>query len=132
MTDEFNPEPMSYNRIQHSFAANGDHVVIRGDTGEEVAAAFKSYAENAEAILYGANAAKQAMVASGVFTGDSLAKAKAERKADSPPPSSSSGEPAPTCKHGPMDDLRGRGYKSDFYCTLKTENWKDKCKPVKV
>jgi hypothetical protein len=118
-------EPVSYNRVQHSFTAGGDHIVLRGDTGEEVEAAAQSYAEYAEGILKAVNMVKQAIVATGVFTGDSTAKtvgsASKERAADTPPPTG--GDEAPECLHGPMTDMSGRGFKKRWYCP---ERGKDK------
>lgn len=85
-----------YNKVQLSFFANGDQVVLRADTGEELAEVAKSVAENANDTLKALNAAKQAMVASGVFTGDSVKKGDSgtkPRAADTPPPAPTTGPP---------------------------------------
>lgn len=123
-----------YQRVQYSTFVNGDQVVIRCDNGEELKEIAQSVADSAEDALKAINAFKQTFVANGVFTGDSSKKGatleSGKRAADSPPPVAATG--VPTCEHGPMDDLRGKGYKSDFYCTLKTNNWREKCKPIKA
>lgn len=124
-----------YNKVQLSFTTNGDHVVFRADTGEELLEVAKSVAENYKETLDAVNTVKQVGVASGVFTGDSLKKNggdnKKSRSSDTPPPSGGEVE-VPTCEHGPMKDLRGNGYKYDFYCPSDEKDWKKKCKPVKL
>jgi len=67
---------------------------------------------------------KQLGVAKGVFSGPAQA-APALSTGTPPPPDNT-----PTCSHGKMKDLRGKGYKSDFYCTEKNRD--NQCKPVKL
>lgn len=127
MSDDSVEVARGYQRVQYSTFVNGDQVVIRADNGEELVEVSQSLADNMEAALKAINVFKQTVVADGVFTGDSSKKGERERVADSPPPG---GDGVPRCKHGPMDDLAGRGYKKRWYCTLKTDNWKEKCKPL--
>lgn len=127
-----------YNKVQFSTFCGGDQFVIRCESGEELAEIAQGLADHMEAALKGINSFKQTVVANGVFTGDSSRRSSGgrtssdsgRRAADTPPPSGNGS--IPHCKHGPMEDLRGKGYKSDFYCTLKTDNWREKCKPVKL
>lgn len=67
---------------------------------------------------------KQVGVSKGVFASPGQA-APALNTGTPPPPDNT-----PTCSHGPMKDLRGRGYKADFYCTAKDRS--DQCKPKKL
>lgn len=112
--------------FQISGQVNGDLVVVRGDTAENMAEQMESLGLNAEAIIKGWSNFKTAAVAHGVFTGNAVggkgggSKAKADVDEDG----------VPKCKHGKMKDLRGNGYKSDFYCPEKDRD--KQCKPVKL
>lgn len=115
--------------IQISTFINGDQYVVRAGSGEELAVILKGLEENLKESLDSLNNLKQGVVATSIFTGDS------KKKGDTAPPPFDDATPqapasVPTCKHGPMDDLRHKDYKYSYYCTLKTDNWKDKCRPV--
>ncbi len=126
--DVFSAEPNStFPPVQFSTFVNGDQYVFRADSTEELANQAEEAAEHMERAQKAITAWKQIVVAKGVFTGDSSRKGATERAADTPPPAA--GEEAPRCKHGPMKDLAGKGYKKRWYCTLETDNWRDKCKP---
>lgn len=120
-------EPTTYNRVQLSTFINGDQVVLRADTGEELKAVAEGVAKEFEAALEHINTVKQLGIAKGVFTGDSSKKGSADappkkRTRDAPPPSSS-GDTPPECLHGPMKDLSDKNYKHRWYCA---ERGKDK------
>jgi len=100
--------------VQLSTFVNGDQLVFRANSGEELAEIIKSVTEKTDEILDGLNATKKAFIAEGVFTGDSSKKRASDRKADTPPPIAD--VEVPTCKHGPMLDLAGKGYKKRWYC----------------
>lgn len=117
----------TYNRVQLSTFVNGDQLVFRTDTNEELAELLEEGVASVEKVLENLNKFKQVVVAKGVMTSEGGGKSS-KRSSDSPPPTD--GDEVPHCKHGPMNDLSGRGYKKRWYCTLKTDNWRDKCKPL--
>lgn len=127
--------PTGYPGVQVGTFILGDQFVFRAPDGESFKKVVVSVAENAEDIVNALSSIKQAAVAKGIFTGDSSSAAKSsgskgsgERAKDSPPPSG--GSEVPTCAHGPRVDLRGRGYKKNWYCSLDTKNYKEKCPPI--
>jgi hypothetical protein len=144
--------------IQVSAFIKGDQYVFRAPSGEAFKELLVGAAEAANDSLEALASFKQAVVAKGVFTGDSQSpKATAtsgssasgkDRARDTPPPGDS-GDGYETyekdgkmyvtlqCKHGDRLDLRasttgGKSYASDFYCTLNTKSYKDKCPPIKA
>lgn len=135
--------------VQISTFINKDQFVFRGNTGEEVASVLKSSAENIEDILTGLNSVKQAVVGKSIVTGEgangggtkTTTRSRGGRAADNSPPDDEEityfeedgvAYASVKCKHGHMLDLRGRGYKSDLYCSLDTKDYKKKCRPVQV
>ena len=119
-------EENTYNKLQLSGdVGNGDLFCVRADTVEEMDEIFEGLANSGESLIKNLSTFKQVAIAKGVFV---KPQAK-ERKADSAPPG---GDGVPTCKHGKMNDAGDpaeTGYKNRYYCTLKTSNWKEKCKP---
>ncbi len=116
-----------YPKVQVSSFITGDQWVFRGEDGESLKKTVESVAENADDTIKALNGIKQVGVASGIFTGDSSKggnrQGGGERKQDAPPPSGDT----PTCSHGPMKDLSGRGYKNRWYCQAKNRD--EQCKP---
>ena len=83
-----------YNRVQLSTFLNGDQLVLRTDSGEELEDVTKGVAKHVDGILTSFNAVKKAFIAEGVFTGDSSKKSASrsgDRKPDTPPPSTDGG-----------------------------------------
>lgn len=103
------------NKLQLGGTVNGDLVIIRADSAEELAALAKGLAEVADPVITDWSAFKQAALAKGIFTGDQNRKVGGSsgggKAADSAPPSGGT----PTCKHGPMKDL-GNKYRNRWYC----------------
>jgi hypothetical protein len=154
MSEETNAFPF----LQIGTFVKGDQWVFRGDNAEDFAEDMKLANEHAETIVTALSGIKEVAVAKGIFTGDSNGGGSGSKPAtrasggagkaratDKPPPRKSStwesyegddGRQYVTieCDHGPMLDLRkqysGKQYKADFYCSLDTDNYKDKCKPV--
>lgn len=119
-----------YNKVQLSFFANGDQVVLRADSGAELLEVAKGVNEVLGDTLKAVNASKQAFLAEGVFTGGGKGNAAPAaapaastdgRKADTPPPVS--GGAVPNCGCGiPMQDLSAKGYKNRWYASDKCLN----------
>ncbi len=139
-------EEICFPPIQYSTFVNGDQLVFRGKTGEEFEASVKSFGEHGNAIMDAIAVVKQVVLAKGILTGDSqtggkptgattTGTSKPARARDSAPPGDDSD--IPSCKHGQRIDLRGgtkkdgTPYAGDFYCPLKTDNYKEKCPPIK-
>lgn len=149
--------------IQVSAFIKGDQYVFRAPSGAALRELLVGAAEVANDSLEALASFKQAVVAKGVFSGDSQSAGKSSSGAssggstgsgsgrrDSPPPSGGSGGDgyesiekdgkwyvSLECKHGPRLDLRssvtgGKSYASDFYCTLNTKDYKQKCPPIKA
>lgn len=124
------------NKVQLTTFVNGDNITIRTANGEDLAETLEGLAEFGDRAVTALGNFKQLAIAKGVFTGDANTKkassnGSGKRASDTPPPSTDDGG-VPTCEHGPMKDLRSSNYKYDYYCTLETKNWKDKCRPVKL
>ena len=138
--------------IQVSTFINGDQFVFRAYTGDKFDATLKSFAENSNSILDTLASVKQAVIAKGVFTGDSQSAGKASapaarsRAKDSAPPGDGDDfyekdgkrySTVHSCKHGDLLDLRGgkkkdgTPYAASYYCALDTQNYKEKCPPIK-
>jgi hypothetical protein len=88
-----------YNRVQLSTFVNGDQLVIRTDTGEELAEVAEGVAEHSSRIVKAFNAVKQVFVGDGIFTGDSSKRGASapkggdSRRPDTPPPATNSAAP---------------------------------------
>lgn len=115
-------------KIQISGKVHGDLVVVRGDSGEDLSDTLMGLAEHADDIVSRWGDFKTVAVAKGVFTGDAVGGGKPAGRASAPAETNSSG--VPTCRHGEMKDLRGKGYKNDFFCPEKDRD--KQCKPVKL
>lgn len=93
---------------------------------EDVTALFdqaKAVATGAGDLLEDLVTIKQLAIAKGAFTAPAAEKptpasAKAQGSSSSP-----ASPDAPTCKHGPMNDLADKGYKKRWYCP---KNGKDR------
>jgi hypothetical protein len=100
----------SYNRVQLSTFVNGDQLVIRTDTGEELAEVAEGVAEHSSRIVRAFNAVKQVFVGDGIFTGDSSKKGAStpksgdSRRPDTPPPATNSGGGGRTYLDVPFKD----------------------------
>lgn len=119
-------ENTGYNKLQFSGdVGNGDLYCVRVDSVKEADEIFEELANSGESLIKNLSTFKQVAIAKGAFV---KPQAK-ERKADNAPPG---GDGVPTCKHGVMNDAGDpaeTGYKSRFYCPLKTSNYKEKCRP---
>lgn len=101
--------------VQVSSTINGDLFNFRAGDGSELSELLGSVAEYAEQAVTSLTTFKQAVVAHGVFTGNANPNAAGPAKtagATGAPPSSG----VPTCAHGAMKDLAGKGYKKRYYC----------------
>lgn len=124
--------------VKWDFNVKGESVQLSGSADEVVEAALK-LASRADEFTEAVTGIKQAVLANGVFTGVDPAlnvPASVPNTGSSFVESGPPGDDVPSCKHGKMTDLRGQTnakgepYKNNFYCTLKTDNYRDKCKPV--
>jgi hypothetical protein len=114
-----------------TFTVGGDLYEVEGDNFDQLKDQLDlaSSKELSEALVN----VKQVLVAKAVFTGAAQKEAsKASAGSDAPPWKNDSD--VPSCKHGPMTDLRGKknksgeAYKFDFYCNApKDVPWKEKC-----
>lgn len=132
--------------VQVSTFIKGDQFVFRGATGPELEALLKGVAESTNGIVDALVSVKQGVVAKNVFTGDSASaeartpqtRSSGGRAVDAAPPDGRTSfyekdgrkYASVSCDHGDMLDLRGKGYKSDLYCTEKNRD--KQCKPVKL
>lgn len=116
--------------IQLSDKVNGTLINVRADSAEELAELVAGLVEKADEIVTKFSSFKEVFVAKGILT-QSEGRSGGTFKGSESNAAATSGEGGtPTCKHGPMKDLRSKNYKSDFYCT---ESDRDKqCKPVKL
>lgn len=109
-------------KLQIGGTVNGDLIIVRADSADELKELTKGLADVADEVITDWSSFKQAALAKGVFTADSGKSSGGGGKAaasDSAPPSGDT----PTCQHGPMKDLAGRGYKNRWYCKeYKKEN----------
>lgn len=124
---------VSEGKIQLSDKVNGTLINVRADSVAELDEIVDGLVESADNIVTKFSSFKEVWVAKGILTqsdrGNSFSKGAVNGPEGSVGGSESSGG-TPTCKHGPMKDLRSKNYKSDFYCT---ESDRDKqCKPVKL
>lgn len=114
--------------FQTTVQAGSFNITVSADTFDELI----EKTSNPEKLVDNLVAIEQMLLAKTATTGVVGSPAPAQQPSGyqtAPPPSAPQGG-APTCAHGPMDDLAGKGYKYRYYCTLKTDNWKDKCKPI--
>lgn len=144
MTEDINDTDNGYPGVQVGTFIKGDQWVFRAASGDDFKAVVTSVAKNADEIVTALGTIKQVAVAKGVFSGDSdrgSGGKTTSRSKDGPPPDDdisfykdSDGVKVASveCSHGPMLDLRDKGYKADLYCSLDTKDWKKKCKPVKL
>lgn|SRR5678810_737954 len=124
---------VSEGKIQLSDKANGTLINVRAETVDELAEIVDGLIEKGDDIVTKFSSFKELWIAKGILTqsdrGGNFSKGAANGPESSVGSSESSGG-TPSCKHGPMKDLRGRGYKSDFYCTEKDRD--AQCKAVKL
>lgn len=112
-----------YNKLQLGGEVNGDLVIVRADSAEEMDELLKGLSEKADDIITNWSAFKQAGLAKGVFTKSQNSGGSRGRAKDSSPPSSDGG--IPKCKHGEMKDLGDPSetkYRHRYYCTEKNRS----------
>ncbi len=115
-------------KIQLSTKVNGNLLNLRAQSAEELKDLIQGLAKNVDDTFQAFGEFKDAVILKDVFTGDAAKDLPNDNKSSANRNASSDG--TPSCKHGPMKDLRHKGYKSDFYCS---ESDRDKqCKPVKL
>lgn len=109
-------------KIQASPTIGGEMWNLRANSGTEFRELVEGLAVELDGILTALNDVKQGVIAKGILTspGKGSQTSTAPSKSDGPP----------TCKHGPMKDLRSKNYKSDFYCPEPDRD--SQCKPVKL
>lgn len=113
-------------KIQVSTTVNGNLVNLRAQSAEELKNTVVELAKSVDDIFTAFAQFKDGVILKDLFTGNAQQPLKGQGSAKT----NATEDGVPTCKHGPMKDLRHKNYKSDFYCT---ESDRDKqCKPVKL
>jgi hypothetical protein len=116
-------------KIQLSTTVNGNLVNVRGQSAEELLKTVEDLAKVVDPMFTAFAAFKDGVILKDLFTGNAQTPLKSAGGGNASKPAADS-DGVPSCKHGPMKDLRSKNYKSDFYCT---ESDRDKqCKPVKL
>lgn len=118
-------------KVQLSTTVNGNLVNLRAQSPEELKELVEGLAKNVDETFTAFAQFKDGVILKDLFTGNAQ-KPLAGQQSNSNTSASNSGSGGgiPSCKHGEMKDLRGNGYKSDFYCTAKNRD--EQCKPRKA
>jgi len=117
-------------KVQLSTTVNGNLVNLRAQSPEELQNLVEGLAKTADETFTAFAQFKDAVILKDLFTGNAQAPLKGGNNGAASQKASVNEDGVPSCKHGPMKDLRHKGYKSDYYCN---ESDRDKqCKPVKL
>lgn len=102
--------------LQISGRINGDLVVVRGKDADELSENIAGLTKNGEDLIKNWSDFKELAILKGVFTGEATGSntnnGRKPRANDAAPSSGGT----PTCNHGTMKDLAGKGYKHRYYC----------------
>ena len=116
-------------KVQLSTTVNGNLVNLRAQSAEELQELAEGLAKSVDATFRAFAQFKEGVVLKDLFTGNAQTPLKGSGGQQSSVAKVNE-DGVPSCKHGPMKDLRSKNYKSDFYCS--SDDRDKQCKPVKL
>lgn len=114
-------------KIQINPTIKGILFNVRANSVAELEETLAALAKGADGMVSSLNDFQQVVVAKATFAEGRTSGGGGAAKASGPKVNA---DGIPVCEHGPMKDLRGAGYKADFYCSAPKGT--KQCQSVKL